>query len=118
MRKRNIAVSYHKTLFPAILREKDEDGGLTTQGATGAVVLYRPSVIWHIPHKRAKESLMSAVTVPEHSRPLLEAISAGRSFELDSHIFVAQDDWLMAIGYPLEGEFSVHRFESALDKAI
>ena len=61
---------------------------------------------------------MSAVIVPEHSRPLLEAISAGRSFELDSHIFVADDDWLMAIGYPLEGAFSVQRFEAALDEAI
>ena len=61
---------------------------------------------------------MSAVTVPEHSRPLLEAISAGRSFELDSHIFVADGDWLMAIGYPLEGEFSVSRFEDALGEAM
>lgn len=61
---------------------------------------------------------MSAVTVPEHSRPLLEALSAGHSFELDSHIFVADGDWLMAIGYPLEGEFSVQRFEKALDEAL
>ena len=61
---------------------------------------------------------MSAVIVPEHSRRLLEAISAGRSFELDSFIFVTADDWLMAIGYPQEGEFSVGRFESALDEAV
>ncbi|WP_418764784.1 GNAT family N-acetyltransferase [Mailhella sp.] len=61
---------------------------------------------------------MTAVTVPEHSRPLLEAISAGRSFEVDSHIFVAESDWLMAIGYPLEGEFSVRRFEAALEEAV
>ena len=61
---------------------------------------------------------MSSVVVPEHSRPLLEALSAGRSFELDSHVFVADGDWLMAIGYPLEGAFSVSRFEAALNEAI
>ena len=61
---------------------------------------------------------MSSVTVPEHSRPLLEALSAGHAFELDNHIFVADGDWLMAIGYPLEGEFSVQRFEKALDEAL
>lgn len=61
---------------------------------------------------------MSTVIVPEHSRLLLEAISAGHSFELDSHVFVAGDDWLMAIGYPLEGEFSTGRFEAALEQAV
>ena len=61
---------------------------------------------------------MSSVVVPEHSRPLLEALSAGRSFELDSHVFVADGDWLMAIGYPLEGAFSVSRFEAVLNEAI
>ena len=61
---------------------------------------------------------MPPVIVPEHSRPLLEALSTGRSFELDSHVFVADEDWLMAIGYPLEGEFSVRRFEAALEEAV
>ncbi len=61
---------------------------------------------------------MSAVIVPEHSRPLLEAISSGRSFELDGFVFVADGDWLMAIGYPLEGEFSESRFEAALEEAV
>lgn len=65
-----------------------------------------------------EEFSMSAVTVPEHSRPLLEAISSGHSFEVDSHIFVTESDWLMAIGYPLEGEFSERRFEAALDEAV
>lgn len=65
-----------------------------------------------------KEFSMSAVIVPEHSRPLLEAISSGRSFELDGFVFVADGDWLMAIGYPLEGEFSESRFEAALEEAV
>jgi len=61
---------------------------------------------------------MSSVIVPEHSRPLLEALSGGSTFEVDSHIFSAGEDWLMAIGYPLEGEFSTSRLESALNKAV
>ncbi|WP_294555468.1 GNAT family N-acetyltransferase [uncultured Mailhella sp.] len=61
---------------------------------------------------------MSAVHVPEHSRPLLEAISSGRSFEKDGYVFVAADDWLMAIGYCLEGEESPQRFEKVLEEVI
>ena len=61
---------------------------------------------------------MPVVHVPEHSRSLLEAISSGRSFVLDSYVFVSADDWLMAIGYPLEGEGSPERFEKALKDAV
>ncbi len=56
--------------------------------------------------------------VPEHSRPLLEALSGGSTFEVDSHVFSADDDWLMAIGYPQEGEFSAERLEAAIGKAV
>ena len=56
--------------------------------------------------------------VPEHSRLLLEALSGGSTFEVDSHVFSADDDWLMAIGYPQEGEFSTERLEAAIRKAV
>ena len=62
---------------------------------------------------------MSApVVVPEHSSLLLEALSAGKSFTLNNYLFVAGDDWLMAIGYPLEGEYSTAHFEKALGEAL
>jgi len=61
---------------------------------------------------------MPAAVVPEHSRLLLEALSGGSTFEVDGHIFSADDDWLMAIGYPQDGEFSVERLEAALTKAV
>ena len=61
---------------------------------------------------------MPQAVVPEHSRPLLEALSGGTTFEVDSHVFSAADDWLMAIGYPQEGEFSVERLEAALAEAV
>ena len=56
--------------------------------------------------------------VPEHSRLLLEALSGGSTFEVDSHVFSADDDWLMAIGYPQEGDFSTERLEAAIRKAV
>lgn len=61
---------------------------------------------------------MPTVHVPEHSKPLLEAVSSGRSFELGGYVFVAAADWLMAIGYCLDGEESPERFEKALKEAI
>ena len=36
---------------------------------------------------------MPAVHVPEHSRPLLEAFSSGRSFELDGYVFSVCGDY-------------------------
>ena len=99
---------------------------LKGQGQKSAVIfplragrlLYPRAALWHIRHKRAQGVYMPAVHVPEHSRPLLEAFSSGRSFELDGYVFVAADDWLMAIGYCLDGEESPGRFEKALEEAV
>lgn len=60
---------------------------------------------------------MARAKVPEHSLPLMEAISRGKPMLLDSWLFFSQDDWLMAIGYPLQGQFDVHSFDAALRKA-
>ena len=61
---------------------------------------------------------MAVCIVPEHSRPLLEALSGGTSFLIDGYLFVSGEDWLMAIGYPLEGESEVSRLERALQEAV
>ncbi len=55
--------------------------------------------------------------VPEHSQSLLEALSGGQSFTEGQYLFVAADDWLLCIGYPLEGAFSLESFEKALHAA-
>ncbi len=61
---------------------------------------------------------MAAFVVPEHSLPLLEALSGGKSFVVDSYPFVVGEDWLMAIGYPQEGEAKTSRLEKALQEAL
>ena len=61
---------------------------------------------------------MRSAVVPEHSRLLLEALSGVETFEIDSFIFSGADDWLMAIGYPQEGEFSAARLQDALSEAM
>lgn len=56
--------------------------------------------------------------VPEHSRSLLEALSGGRAFTEGPYLFVAADDWLLCVGYPLSGAFSVGGFEQAVQAAV
>ena len=56
--------------------------------------------------------------VPEHSLPLMRAVSGGTPFVAGSFLFLTAEDWLMAIAYPLEGEYSDLAFEEALEAAL
>ena len=56
--------------------------------------------------------------VPEQSPSLLEALSGGRTFTVGQYLFASADDWLLCVGYPMEGVFSVNSFEKALDAAV
>ncbi|MBO4316989.1 MAG: GNAT family N-acetyltransferase, partial [Mailhella sp.] len=56
--------------------------------------------------------------VPEHSPSLMEALSGGRAFTEGQFLFTAAEDWLMCVGYPLEGTFSLDAFEKALRAAV
>lgn len=47
------------------------------------------------------ETLRQRAQVPEHSAALMQAVSQGQAFVEGDYFFVAADDWLMAIGYPL-----------------
>lgn len=46
-------------------------------------------------------NLPQRAQVPEHSVTLMQAVSQGQAFVEGDYLFVAADDWLMAIGYPL-----------------
>lgn len=48
------------------------------------------------------EALHQRAQVPEHSVALMQAASQGQAFVEGDYFFVAADDWLMAIGYPLD----------------
>ncbi len=56
--------------------------------------------------------------VPEHSPSLLEALSGGKPFTEGDYLFAAADDWLLCVGYPIQGAFSVESFENALREAL
>ncbi len=63
--------------------------------------------------------------VPEQSELLMESLSGGHAFYVDDFLFLSRDksekalkdNWIMAIGYPLKNEFSIERFETAIEKA-
>ena len=56
--------------------------------------------------------------VPEHSLPLMRAMSRGAPFRVGPYLFWAAEDWLMAVAYPLRGKYSHTAFEAALDEAL
>lgn len=62
--------------------------------------------------------LSALARVPEHSLPLMTALSQGEPFCAGDYLFVAAEDWLMAVGYPLEGRYTHQAFEAALDEAL
>ena len=55
--------------------------------------------------------------MPEHSAPFMQAMSQGTAFLEGEYLFLTADDWLMAIGYPLSGEYAHDSFERALAAA-
>lgn len=61
--------------------------------------------------------LIEYAKVPEHSPELMHAMSQGRAFCIDEYFFLHDDDWLMAIAYPLRGSYSHEDFEQALKNA-
>jgi hypothetical protein len=44
--------------------------------------------------------------VPEHILNLMVPISKGEPFLKEDHLVFVKDNWLILVGYPLEGNFS------------
>jgi uncharacterized protein YbaP (TraB family) len=61
--------------------------------------------------------ILSQSTIPEHSVAFMAAMSGGEPFRVGDYLFIGAEDWLLAVGYPLEGVFSPERFEAALVEA-
>ena len=62
--------------------------------------------------------ILQRAFIPEHSVHFMRAMSGGEPFLVHDHLFLAGEDWLMAIGYPLSGKFDARRFEQALNETI
>ena len=56
--------------------------------------------------------------VPEHSPAFMCAMSGGSFFVRGDYCFLAAQDWLMALGYPLQNAYSPEAFEAALRTAL
>ena len=64
------------------------------------------------------EHVLEHAQVPEHSPAFMSAMSGGNFFVRGDYCFLAAQDWLMAIGYPLRNAYSPDSFEAALRSTL
>ena len=62
--------------------------------------------------------VLTRASVPEHIVSLMTLISKGDPFLLDDHLGIVKDNWLIFIGYPLEGTFLRERCERIVQRAV
>jgi hypothetical protein len=65
-----------------------------------------------------EEYILRNAKVPEHIPALMAGISQADLFLVGPFVCLAKDDWLIFVGYPLEGDFSEDSFSLALEKAM
>jgi hypothetical protein len=56
--------------------------------------------------------------VPEHILNLMVPISKGESFLKEDHLSFVKDNWVIVVGYPLDGKFSKGRCEKILKEIV
>ena len=64
------------------------------------------------------DAVLKKATVPEHSVLFMQAMSGGEPFLIGPYLFLAAEDWLIAVGYPLSGEPGTADFDQALAEAV
>ena len=64
------------------------------------------------------DAVLKKATVPEHSVLFMQAMSDGEPFLIGPYLFIAAEDWLIAVGYPLSGEPGTADFGQALAEAV
>jgi hypothetical protein len=62
--------------------------------------------------------VLSKAYVPEHILNLMVPISKGEPFLKEEHLVFVKDNWLILVGYPLEGNFSQEKCERILKQAV
>jgi hypothetical protein len=65
-----------------------------------------------------EEYILKNAKVPEHIPALMAGISQADLFLAGPFVCLAKDDWLIFVGYPLEGDFSEDSFSLSLEKAM
>ena len=62
--------------------------------------------------------ILTRAYVPEHIVSLMTLISKGDPFLIEDYLGFVKDNWLILVGYPLEGNFSQERCERILHQAV
>ena len=62
--------------------------------------------------------VLTKAYVPEHIVSLMTLISKGDPFLIEEHLGFVKDNWLILVGYPLEGKFSQERCDGILKQAV
>jgi hypothetical protein len=65
-----------------------------------------------------EEYILERAYIPEHIINLMVPISSGEPFLKKDHLGFVKDNWLIFVGYPLDGNFSQVRSESVLKQAV
>ena len=65
-----------------------------------------------------EEYILTKAYVPEHIVSLMASISKGEPFFMEDHLGFVKDNWLIFVGYPLDGNFSQERCDKALKQAV
>jgi hypothetical protein len=62
-------------------------------------------------------SVLERAYVPEHIVKLMTGVSQGEPFLRDDHLLLTKDNWIILVGYPLDGNFVQERCEALLKEA-
>jgi hypothetical protein len=65
-----------------------------------------------------EEYILRKAYVPEHIVNLMVSISKGEPFLREDYVGYLKDDWLIFVGYPLDGAFSLERSERVVGKLM
>ena len=70
----------------------------------------------HLISAEEEKYILSRAYIPEHSVGLMTAISGGEPHLIADYFCCHKGDWIIVVGYPLQHEFDLKRFESLLEK--
>ncbi len=65
-----------------------------------------------------EEYVSERAYIPEHIINLMVPISKGKPFLEEEHLGFTKDNWLILVGYPLDGNFSQVRTEGVVKQAV
>ena len=68
--------------------------------------------------REEEADVLTRAYVPEHIVSLMTLISKGEPFLIEDHLGLVKDNWLILVGYPLEGDFSREGCERILSQAV